>query len=264
VLWAGVAVGQELPNQIDGNTLENSISMEFVRIEPGTFKMGSVPGQLEEQPVHSVRITKPFYLGRYEVTNAQWHAVMKAVPSKWPDDKLPVHCVTWREAAFFCQQMSNLEAERLAKRTYRLPTEAEWEYACRAGSKSHFSFGDNPADLKDYAWFELNAGNQPHPVGQLKGNAWGLFDMHGNVHEWCADWYGPYPFKALTRDPFGPPAGQERVWRGGSFSNLGMDCRSAVRGRFRPDPIGRGDPFSGLRLVMSLDEHASEEAPRRR
>ena len=214
--------------------LRNSIGVEMALIPAGTFSMGSADGDDDEQPVHKVRLTQPFYLGVHEVTNAQWKAVMGEVPSQWQDADRPVEQVSWDDAVKFCRKLSALPAERAAGRVYRLPTEAEWEYACRAGSKTRYSFGDDEAELEEHGWFNDNSGVATHPVGQKKPNAWGLYDMHGNVWEWCADWYGAYPANAVA-DPSGRDGGSIRVIRGGSWLYSAGHCRSADRHRCDPE-----------------------------
>ena len=214
-------------------TLTNSIGMKFVEIPAGTFSMGSANGDSDDGPVHEVRISKPYYLGVYEVTNGDGKAVKGFVPSTWKDDNLPIESVTWDEAVAFCEALSALPAERQAGRVYRLPTEAEWEYACRAGTTTAYSFGDDESLLGDFAWFGANAGGSTHPVGQKKPNGWGLYDMQGNVWEWCSDRYGDYAAAAAT-DPQGPAQGSLRVLRGGSWNGTAGGCRSAYRGRRLP------------------------------
>jgi len=159
----------------------------------------------------------------------------------------PVDQVSWEDAVEFCKKLSELPEEKKAGRVYRLPTEAEWEYACRAGSKAAYSFGANSKTLGDYAWFGENSGNQTHPVGEKKANAWGLYDMHGNVWEWCSDWYGVYP-KGSVSDPSGPSEGSIRVDRGGSWAYGAANCRSAYRGWGAPSyRIGN----DGFRVALS-------------
>ena len=136
--------------------------------------------------------------------------------------------VSWYDAVEFCRRLSDKTGK-----TVRLPTEAEWEYACRAGSKTRFPFGDSESALGDYAWCGSNSGGKTNPVGQKKPNAWGLYDMHGNVWDWCADWYGDYPKGAAT-DPQGPAAGRDRFLRGGSWNNVAGSCRAASRRKFGP------------------------------
>jgi len=159
--------------------LLNSINMPLQRISPGTFTMGDTGGQADETP-HVVTLKSPFYIGVHEVTNAQWRRVMGQEPSRWTDDDRPVQKVSWEDAMEFCRRLSKLPGERAAGRLYRLPTEAEWEYACRAGTKTRYSFGDDAGGLEDSGWFKGNSDNHPHPVGQKKPNRWGLHDMSGN------------------------------------------------------------------------------------
>jgi formylglycine-generating enzyme required for sulfatase activity len=142
--------------------------------------------------------------------------------------------VSWDDAVEFCRKLSELPGEKSTGYVYRLPTEAEWEYACRAGTTTEYSFGDSKSELGDYAWYDKNSGKTTHPVGGKKPNAWGLYDMHGNVFEWCHDWYGDYPSGSVT-DPTGAASGSYRVARGGSWSLYSDHCRSANRSRSTPD-----------------------------
>ena len=181
-------------------------------------------------------ISKDYYLGVTEVTQGQYEKVMgtnpsssfsqKRVISKSDSSMYRVDKVSWEDAVEFCKKLSDLPEEKKAGRVYRLPTEAEWEYACRAGSKTAFNFGESAKSLGDYAWVGDNSGTQTHPVGEKKPNAWGLYDMQGNVGEWCSDWYGEYP-KGAFIDPTGPNAA-DRTLRGGSYRRepwrlLGLD-----------------------------------------
>ncbi len=209
--------------------LPGNVEMKFRKIPAGKFTMGSPEnekGRLStEGPQHLVTITSPFYLGMYEVTQAQWKAVMGSNPSHFKGNDLPVESVSWNDVQSFIQKLNQQEKGN----KYRLPTEAEWEYACRAGSNTRFSFGDDADVLGQYAWYyEENSGGSTHPVGQKKPNAWGLYDMHGNVWEWVQDWHGNYPPASVT-DPTGPPSGASRVIRGGSWLNAPRLVRSAVR-----------------------------------
>jgi formylglycine-generating enzyme required for sulfatase activity len=228
--------------------LRNSIGIELKLLPAGAFMMGEAGGDKDEIP-HEVTLTKPFYIGVYEVTNAQWKRVMGTEPSKWKDADCPVETVSWDDANEFCRRLSALPEEKLAGRGYRLPTEAEWEYACRAGTTTRWSFGDDESRLGDHAWFDGNSGNRTHPVGKKKPSAWGLFDMHGNVWEWCSDWYGDYA-KGVVTDPQGPSGGSSRVLRGGGgdWSLADEFCRSATRARV--DSSYR-DNFLGFRLALS-------------
>jgi formylglycine-generating enzyme required for sulfatase activity len=159
----------------------------------------------------------------------------------------PVEQVSWEDAVEFCKKLSDLPEEKAAGRVYRLPTEAEWEYACRAGSKTAYSFGESSESLGDYTYFQGNSNGQTHPVGEKKANAWGLHDMHGNVWEWCSDWYGEYP-KGAVSDPVGPREGSCRVLRGGSWYGGAALCRSAYR--YWLIPSYRLDDF-GFRVALS-------------
>ena len=224
-------------------SITNTIGMKFNKIPDGNFLLGShltEEGHQSNETQHRVRITKPFNLGVHEVTQAQYQKVMGTNLSLFKAADNPVNKVSWLEAVTFCRKLSELPAEKAAGNVYRLPTEAEWEYACRAGSTKKFSFGDDDSDLGDYAWYVENSANKIHPVGSKQPNAWGLYDMHGNVWEWCQDRYGDYPNAAVT-DPTGPLSGSlnfegksTRVFRGGSFLHDAEFCRSAYRSGFEP------------------------------
>ena len=234
-------------------TYKNSIGMEFVLIAAGTFQMGcSSEAELcddGEKPRHSVTISKPYYLGKYEVTQAQWEAVMGSNPSAHKGANHPVEQVRWDDVQEFIKKLNAKEGHN----RYRLPTEAEWEYAARAGSATVYSFGDDESQLGNYAWYPGNSDEKTHPVGQKQPNAWGLFDMYGNVLEWVHDWYGRdyYNAGAMT-DPQGPEAGEGRVLRGGGGLNrLFGDCRSAARYWLLPDLRGS---VHGSRLVLTPEQ----------
>ena len=223
----------------------------FVRIPAGEFMMGSRNGKPDEQPVHRVVISKGLEMGKFEVTQAQWEAVMRraharvapgeaaeaSAPSHFKGPSLPVENVSWHEVQQFLR-MLNARDDRFE---YRLPTEAEWEYACRAGST-----GDYAGTLDAMAWYESNSGGQTRPVGRKEPNAWGLYDMHGNVWEWVQDWYA-HDY-GEERPAAGPASGSYKVYRGGGWFSSPADCRSAVRGfNF---PIDRYDSV-GFRLVRT-------------
>jgi formylglycine-generating enzyme required for sulfatase activity len=238
--------------------MTNSIGMKLVLLPKGTFQMGSPieeAGADDDEAQHQVTISKDYYLGVTEVTQGQYEKVMGTNPShfqkrvirKSDSSMYPVEQVSWEDAVEFCKKLSDLPEEKAAGRVYRLPTEAEWEYACRAGSKTAYSFGESSESLADYAWFDGNSNNQTHPVGEKKANAWGLYDMHGNVWEWCSDWYGEYP-KGAVSDPVGPREGSDRVHRGGSWSGVAALCRSARRGG--GDPSNRFNDI-GFRVALS-------------
>jgi formylglycine-generating enzyme required for sulfatase activity len=215
-------------------------------IAPGTFALGSAGGgNDDERPVTRVTISQPFWMGKTEVNQAQWQAIMGNNPSQFLGNDRPVEQVSWNEAMDFCRRLT--ERERSAGRlpegyVYTLPTEAQREYACRAGTT-----GDYAGNLDAIAWYAANSGSQTHPVGRKQPNAWGLHDMHGNVWEWCLDWYGSYAGDSVT-DPQGPASGSLRVARGGSWGSDAVYCRSAIRGRREPD---YRDDNLGFRLALS-------------
>jgi formylglycine-generating enzyme required for sulfatase activity len=230
--------------------LGGGVKMEFVLIPAGSFIMGHEKGVNDEKPVHKVTITKPFYLGRYEVTQEQWQAVMGNNPSVFEGPKNPVEVVSWNDCRDFLAKLN--EKLRSGGAKFGLPTEAQWEYACRAGTTTRYSFGDDPARLDDYAWWGNNAQRTTHPVGQKKPNAWGLYDMHGNVWEWCADGYAEdYYAKSPAEDPVGPDSGASRVLRGGSWRDVvtPLAFRCAYRDNSRPD-LRLSD--SGFRVARTL------------
>jgi formylglycine-generating enzyme required for sulfatase activity len=233
--------------------IENSIGIKLAFIPAGEFQMGSPDsdsGVLDsEKPQHTVRITKPLYMGVTEVTQEQYERMMGSNPSRFKGAQLPVENVSWEEAVEFSRKLSELPAERSAGRVYRFPTEAEWEYACRAGSKTRYYFGDDSSMLAEHAWFDSNSDSKTHPVGTKKPNAWGLYDMYGNVGEWCSDWYdGGYYANSPVDDPLGPTAGSYRVNRGGGWLSRAGFCRSAYRYRFSP---GSRSGILGFRLAFS-------------
>ncbi len=222
------------------------VTMDLVLIESGEFLMGSPSSEAkrddDEGPQHRVRISKPFYMGKHEVTQAQWRAVMGSNPSHFKGDSRPVESVSWNEIQEFCRKLSARTG-----RTIRLPTEAEWEYSCRAGTTSSYSFGDSSGGLGDHAWYTGNSGKQTHSVGAKQPNGWGLHDMHGNVWEWCGDWYGEdYYASSPGTNPTGPGSGKYRVLRGGSWIYLAHYCRCADRIRSRP---GLRSSSLGFRVV---------------
>jgi formylglycine-generating enzyme required for sulfatase activity len=204
--------------------------MDFVLIRPGSFTMGSEKGRADEKPVTKVSITKPFYLGKFEVTQEQWQAVMGTNGSYYRGTNLPAEQVSWND----CQEFIAKLKPKAAGYDFRLPTEAEWEYACRAGTPTEYSHGDGETNLAKYAWFTGNAERRTHPVGEKEPNPWDLHDVHGNVWEWCQDWYGPYSGGEVS-DPVGASSGTMRVIRGGSWSHGARDLWSSFRLKFRPD-----------------------------
>ena len=202
----------------------NDVGMALIPIPAGRFLMGFDGDQLigapqKSSPRHWVTLTQPFYMGAMEVTQGQFHKVMGERRGTFLGAQLPVETVSWEEASRFCRLLSQRPVEGAAKRRYRLPTEAEWEYACRAGSDSEYAFGDRLEELDRCAWHAFNARGRPHVVGQKDPNAWGLFDMHGNVYEWVQDWYhDDYYELSPPADPPGPSDGVVRVVRGGGWA----------------------------------------------
>ena len=209
---------------------------------PGRFVMGSPEqevGRLKDEPQHRVVLPEPFYIGKYEVTQAQWLAIMGNNPAAFRDSGLlaPVEQVSWTDCQEFCQKTS-----------LQLASEAQWEYACRAGVTTAYWFGDNAALLDRYAWFDENAGGFAHSVGQKPGNAWGCFDLHGNVWEWCQEWKGDYPAEEVIA-PSGPTTGTTRVRRGCSWKRGAALCRSASR---HGNPVERRSDCMGLRICVKI------------
>jgi formylglycine-generating enzyme len=259
--------------------LTNSIGMKFVKLPAGSFLMGSPKdeeGRGDDEARHEVKLSRDFYLGVHEVTQAQYEKVAGVNPSHFSakgqgkdritdmetkdvkdTSKHPVEQVSWEQAKEFCKKLSQLPAEKKAGRVYRLPTEAEWEYACRAGVKTPFHHGKklnveaNFCGLAPYPLRGepgLDEGNTM-PVGNYKPSEFGVFDMHGNVHEWCEDWYGPYETKGTQTDPHGPETGTERVFRGGCWLSTGRACRAAARHKLPPTEIHYG---VGFRVVADM------------
>ena len=226
-----------------GQAVANSIGMKMLYIPAGEFDMGSAAGEKGHEPdetLHRVKIRRAFRMSATEITQAQWKAVMPRRRGKFKGEKLPVEQVSWKDAVAFCRALSKKEAK-----TYRLPTEAEWEYACRAGRRGPIK----REKLDDLAWYDDNSRETTHPVAAKKPNAWGLYDVHGNVAEWCADWYAAaYPAGRAT-DPTGPAEGKARVVRGGSFLSLARGCRAASR-TSHPPPYQMHSV--GFRVVMEI------------
>jgi formylglycine-generating enzyme required for sulfatase activity len=230
---------------------------EFVLLTPGqgqfpaSFEMGSAEGPANEKPVHKVTFPRPFRLAKYEVTQELYELITGKDPSKWKGPRNSVELVSWDEANDFCQKATaELRKQKLigAEDVVRLPSEAEWEYACRAGTKTRYSFGDKADDLGEHGWFNGNAkGNDP-PVGAKKPNPWGLYDMHGYVWEWCADaWHDSYegaPADGTAREA---KDAKERVMRSGSWADAADAARSAFRGHA---PADRRSDAIGFRCVL--------------
>jgi len=233
------------------------LGLELVPIAAGTFTMGSPASESgrdsDEGPQTRVTISRAYWLGKYEVTQAEWRAIMGSTPSFFSGDRLPVEQVSYDDALAFCRKLT--ERERAEGRlpegyAYTLPTEAEWEYACRAGTT-----GDYAGSLSNMAWYRDNSGMTTHAVGQKQANAWGLYDMHGNVWEWCADRYAPALPGGSVSDPAGASSGTRRVDRGGCFAGAAVICRSANRGNDAPGSRGG---ILGFRLALSSSRGTSQ------
>ncbi len=277
VIWSGVLLamagnafseepkpveqGKARPEAVGGKTksppkevtvdLGKSVKLEMVLIPAGEFMMGSPDSDKDAQsldkPLHRVRITKPFYLGKYLVTQEQWQTVMGSNPSYFKGPKNPVEQISWNDCQAFLSKLNAKTGEEGGK--FQLPSEAQWEYACRAGSTTRYCFGDDESRLGEYAWFSGNSRVGAHPVGEKKPNAWGLYDIHGNVWEWCADWYDwDYYRKSPADDPTGPTTGSRRVFRGGGWIRSAVYCRSADRQSNTPGIRGN----LGLRICCNL------------
>jgi formylglycine-generating enzyme required for sulfatase activity/acetyl esterase/lipase len=232
--------------------LGNGVKWEGVLIPAGEFVMGSPPGEAKtaeeaaRETQHKVVLTRPIYMGKFELTQAQYKQVTGVNPSVLQADDLPVHNLAWQDAADFCPKLA-----KLTGRAVRLPTEAEWEYACRAGTTTPYSSGDTIADLDKVAWYGQNSGGKPHPVGQKAPNAWGLYDMHGNIREFVADLWGAGDALPDATDPTGPAQGDPKnhVVRGGAYTAnaaLAGNCRSASR---RPTETIKAN---GFRIVVDV------------
>jgi formylglycine-generating enzyme required for sulfatase activity len=274
IIFTGITFSADPKKEELPGTITNALGMEFVLISPGTFIMGSPskePGRYGDEGRHQVTLTRAYYLQTTEVTQGQWNAVMGSNPSYFKNcgDDCPVEQVSWNDVQEFIRRLNGQQGADI----YRLPTEAEWEYAANAGSLEALANGalgqtgcEWDRNLSAMGWYCGNAHVSyngcydlsgrggpkcagPKPVAQKKPNAWGLYDMHGNVWEWCADWYGDYPTSAVT-DPTGPSSGDTRVLRGGSWINYARFCRSASR--FDSVPSLRY-ANSGFRLALSAD-----------
>ena len=226
--------------------VKNGITIDMVKVEAGTFMMGATSEMLnpddDEKPVHQVTLTNDYYMGKYEVTQALWQAVMGSNPSKFKGDNLPVEKVSWHDCKEFISKLNSMTG-----RKFRLPTEAEWEYAARGGKKSRGYQYSGSSDFSDVAWYDGNSGSKTHPVGTKQANELGIYDMSGNVWEWCQDWYGSYVSTSQT-NPSGANSGSFRVERGGCWTYYEWNCRSSRRSC--DTPYCR-DSDLGLRLVLS-------------
>lgn len=226
--------------------VRNGITIEMVKVEAGTFMMGATSEMqkpwYDEKPVHQVTLTNDYYMGKYEVTQNLWKAVMGRNPSKFKGDDLPVEKVSWDDCQEFISKLNSMTG-----RKFRLPTEAEWEYAARGGKKSRGYQYSGSSKMSEVAWYTANSGSKTHPVGKKQANELGLYDMTGNVLEWCQDWYGSYVSSSQT-NPTGAFSGFFRVFRGGSWYGNAWNCRSSCRDSYNP---GNCNFDLGLRLVLS-------------
>lgn len=233
--------------------LGGGVVMGLVRVPPGEFLMGSPgaeAGRSVSEQLHPVKISDSFYIGETPVTQVQYRQVMGNNPSLFQGAALPVERVSWDLANTFCRKLAQLTG-----RDIRLPTEAQWEYACRAGCRERFNLGADEEDLQRAGWYKTNSGMNTHIVGRKEPNAFGLFDLHGNVLEWCQDWYqDSYYQSSPANDPPGPSSGKYRVLRGGSFLDDRVDCRCAMRGRGFPGYWVGG---FGFRVVAMLPQRTS-------
>ncbi|MGB2820308.1 MAG: SUMF1/EgtB/PvdO family nonheme iron enzyme, partial [Phycisphaerae bacterium] len=237
--------------------LRDGVKLETVLIPPGSFMMGTVSGDSrwkDEKPQRLVSITRPFYIGLTEITQEQYPAVMAERGTPQTADH-PVTWVSWQDAAAFCMRLSANTG-----RVVRLPTEAEWEYACRAGSATEFWFGEDESLLDNHEWVRSNSGDTTHPVAQKRPNAWGLYDMQGNVQDWCSDWYDSAYYAAIGNqvDPRGPPRAERLLLRGGAHNSTPHDCRSARR---HGVPPGHRHPNAGFRVVVECGPSQPKRAP---
>ena len=226
--------------------VKDGISIDMVRVEAGTFTMGATAEMEDpygdEKPTHQVTLTNDYYMGKYEVTQALWQAVMNSNPSYFKGDNLPVEQVSWDDCQEFLSKLNSITGK-----TFRLPTEAEWEYAARGGKNSRGYQYSGSNNLSDVAWYKDNSDRKTHAVGSKQANELGIYDMSCNVREWCQDWYGSYSSSSQV-NPIGANSGYHRVCRGGGWYFTARNCRSSYRNSISPD--GRGYDF-GLRLVLS-------------
>ena len=227
-------------------SVKDGVSIDMVKVEAGTFMMGATSEMkdpdIDEKTVHQVNLTNDYYMGKYEVTQALWEAVMGSNPSKYKGDNLPVEMVSWNDCQEFISKLNSMTG-----RKFRLPTEAEWEYAARGGKKSRSYQYSGSSNISDVAWYDENSVNKTHPVGTKQANELGIYDMTGNVWEWCSDWYGFYSSSSQT-NPTGADSGSGRVCRGGGWCDDAVFCRLSFRDCTPPDWRGYN---LGLRLALS-------------
>ena len=227
--------------------VKGGVSIEMVKVEAGSFDMGATPEMKnpysDEKPVHRVKLTNGYYIGKYEVTQALWKAVMGSNPSMFKGDSLPVENVSWKDCQNFVSKLNSM-----TRRKFRLPTEAEWEYAARGGNMSRGYKYSGSNTLGEVAWcYDSKSGYKTHTVGTKQPNELGIYDMSGNVWEWCQDWYDQYS-ESSQNNPTGAASGAERVCRGGAWGSLAVSCRSSERDRCTPT---YSCDNLGLRLILS-------------
>lgn len=232
-------------------TLPGGVPMTFSFIPPGAFRMGNKNGRQVEQPVHRVKLTRGFFMGTFPVTQAQWFKVMGTAPSRFKGNKRPVEHVSWNESQEFCTRLWEICSRRIT-----LPTEAEWEYACRAGTTTRYHFGDEiNTDWANYAGYsqgsvpKQKSRKRTTDVDSFPPNPWGLFDVHGNVYEWCQDWYSAGYTRKTEPDPQGAADGTVRVLRSSPWYFDSSMCESAIRSWHAPEQPNHG---SGLRVCLRL------------
>jgi len=251
--------------------ITTKLGVEMVHLPAGEFLMGNDEGEDDETPAHSVRLGA-FYIDVCEVTQEDYLKLTGKSPSKFKGAQRPVDQVSWLDAIQYCNMRSLREGFKpcynpatlacdFTADGYRLPSEAEWEYACRAGTATRWSFGDSAAKLAEHAWFKANADKTTHPVKEKAANPWGLYDMHGNVSEWCNDFYAEgYDPQDPGQDPCGPDSGEMRVVRGGCWATSDESCRSSARGSESPgfvDVCFKREAY-GFRCVRKSDKTAAE------
>lgn len=249
----GWAASSPLPKEVTID-LGEGMTMEFVLVPAGSFWMGSHQeiGDADETPRHEVVLSRAYYFGKYEVTQEQWQKIMGENPSAFKGGKHPVDSVSWDACQVFLKKLREKTGRR-----FTLPTEAQWEYACRAGTTTRWNFGDDEKQAGDSAWLEVNSEGKTHPVGQKKPNAWGFYDLHGNVWEWCSDWYArPYPNHQVT-DPHypGPQPETSPVLRGGGWGEHPLNARSAYR---NCNGASNGHNGTGFRCVLEIASNSIE------
>jgi formylglycine-generating enzyme required for sulfatase activity len=270
---SGAATGSPAASA-DVKLIKTKTGIEMALLPAGEFLMGDESGEDDEKPAHRVKISS-FYVDTSEVTQGAFQAAMGRNPAKWVAPDKPVERVTWLAAIQFCNMRSDKEGLKrcydlntlqcdFSADGYRLPTEAEWEYACRAGTTTRCWFGNESADLAKYGWFKGNSEKTTHPVKQKQPNPWGLYDMYGNVAEWCNDFYSDaYDPQAEGKDPRGAASGTERVMRGGSFAAADDACRSSARQSQTPvfaDTCFGSETF-GFRCVRRAEDVPSPPSP---